>query len=234
MPGNRQHALKDLLAWTARSTASQLESIVSFPLPFFRDSVLVCVADDLADANGFTAELFDRISPSLELFCLRRSEIYQLALPNPWEPQTLSLPFWIRHAGVVLLGIDIRPAVPVHRDYSRVFANYLEITTHRIRNQFILELLVRKEYETLQSGLDRHRRLLMMVALLAKGIWRVHPSTVDVQFLEAHPRDAFRSNLAAAGEARVGLNHSANLQGTLAYRSVWLFECFLRELWKEC
>jgi len=233
MPGDQQHALQDLLDWTARSAASQVESIVSFPLPFFRDSVLVCVADDFPDATDFSAELFARTSPDLELFCLRRSEIYQLALPNPWEPQTLSMPFWIRHAGVVLQGGDILPDVPVHRNYGRLVANYLEITTHRIRNHFILELLVRKEYETLQNGLARHGRLLMMVALLAKGIWRVYPGNVYDQFLEAYPREIFHRNVAAAGEARTGLHHSADRQ-SVAYRSVWLFECFLRELRKEC
>lgn len=230
MPANQQHALQDFLDWTARSA---VESIVSFPLPFFRDSVLVCLPDDLPSGSNVSAELFARISTNLELFCLRRSEIYQLALPNPWEPQTLSMPFWIRHTGVVLQGSDIRPAVPVHRDYGRLFANYLEITTHRIRNHFILELLVWKEYETLQNGLERHRRLLMMVALLAKGIWRVHPDTVYDQFLEAYPREVFHRNVAAAGEARAGLHHSADQQ-SLAYRSVWLFERFLHELWKEC
>jgi hypothetical protein len=234
MSGSRKYELQDFVDWAARSAGSKIESIVSFPLPFFRDSILVCLADELSDSSVISEKLFARVPNDLELFCLRRSEIYQLALPNPWEPQTLPLPFWIRHAGVVLYGNDIRTTVPVHRDYRHIFTSYLEITTHRVRNHFILELLLRKEYETLQRGLERQRCILMMVALLARGIWQVRPGTVHDQFLETYPGEAFRANAAAAHGVRAGISHPETRQQELAYRSVWLFECFLRELWKEC
>ncbi len=229
------HISPEVLSLITSRFEPKLVSLVRFPRPFLGDGLLITLNDNADDFVGL-ATAIRRLAPKrLSAICLKRSELYQLAMPNPYAIETLSTPYWVRNAGTLLWGDDIRSEVPLYKHPNRLLAFHLEKTIHRTRNHFILALLAADRYRDIHVGLARKRTQLMATALLAKSIWEVYPSTISQIFLDAYNTKDFRDILTDSNklllEAQGGRPSPSWLKHS-AYRSVWLFEMFIRGLWR--
>jgi hypothetical protein len=207
-----------------RVPLKSLCSLLAFSCPFSGDGLLVVVQNDVLQ------------SPSLEsvrgrnVLHMRRGTIWEIAVPNPWEPETLSMPFWIREAGQVLYGENIRPLIPEYRHLKGLLANHLEVYTYRTRSRLVLSLLQKERYQDLFRGLAYNRALLMATALLTRGIWRVYPDKVRTKFISAF--GGYRDTLQQLYAQRRQFQEAPpSAQPELARRRVWLHEQFVRSLW---
>lgn len=206
-----------------------VRSIVDFKLPFFGPGLLVVLDDGTPDVVKVLKELTSRAPAGLEIVCVRSSELWQLAVPDPYVVQTFAMPFWIREEGHVRFGEDVRHRVPMFRNAHRLLANHIEISLHRVRNHVILSCLASGQYAQLSFQLARERSLLMSTALMAQDIWRVWPETVRRQFQEAYPDPALNSLLAALDDVPNWDAERATARAS-AFRSVWYHERFVTEL----
>jgi hypothetical protein len=94
--------------------------------------------------------------------------------------------------------------------------------------------LLNRSYLKLQRHLARQRAILMVSALIERGIWQVYPITVQRQFVETFPDIEFQSNISEFNAMSAGIQDAGpDRQKTLAYRAAWLFEVFLQLLWKK-
>jgi len=210
---------------------SELRSIIQFRLPFSEPEhvLLLVLEESLRDPHAVLAEAGAKALQETEILCLRESEICQLFYSNPHAPETFATPYWIREAGEVLWGRDLRNKVPPGHP-PRLLANHLDFVRFG-RNRLILSYLTEKRYGGLLASLQRERALLMATALLEREIWRVYPATVACQFGEAYPDSQLKENIAEAGELHARIAAAGlDFEKPLAYRSVWLFETFLRRL----
>ena len=208
--------------------------VVHFPRPFLDDGLLITLNDNADDFVGVATAMRRLVPKRLSPICLKRSELYQLTMPNPYA-FALSTPYWVRNAGRLLWGDDIRPEVPLYRHPDRLLAFHLEKTIHRTRNHLILALLAADRHRDIHIGLGRERAQLMATALLAKNIWEVYPATISQTFLDAYNTKDLRTILTDSNKLLVeaqGGRPSPHMQKHSAYRAVWLFEMFIRELWR--
>jgi hypothetical protein len=98
----------------------------------------------------------------------------------------------------------------------------------------IINLLLNGSYFKVQESLVRQRAILMVSALLERGIWEVYPLNLQRRFTEAFPDVDFQDNILEFNGLCAGMRNAARFkQKTLAYRETWLFEKFLRLMWKH-
>jgi hypothetical protein len=231
---NHECLFESLSARLHARFGQELTSMILFSAPFsnMQRGALVVVADSTPSLQAVLAEAGAEALQQVHVICLRNSELYQLALPNPMVPWTLGMPYWIREGGEVIRGRDVRGQIPYYRRVDRLLANHLAATAYRLRNRAILGCLAAREYAELYKGLQGERALLMCTALLLRSVWRVFPDTVVKTFLEMYPEPELRENIAEFAALRVRLeDEPADGRKRVAYRSVWLFETFLRRLW---
>jgi hypothetical protein len=232
MTGNvAQLGLPPLVERLLTRYESELRSIIQFRLPFSEPehALLLVMEESLRDTHAVLAEAGAKALQETDILCLRESEICQLFYPNPHAPATFATPYWIREAGEVLWGRDLRNKVLLGHP-PRMLTNHLDFVRFG-RNRLILSCLTEKRYRDLLTSLQRERALLMATALLEREIWRVYPATVAGQFSEAYPDSQLKENIAEAGELHARIAAAGpDLEKPLAYRSVWLFETFLRRL----
>jgi hypothetical protein len=132
----------------------------------------------------------------------------------------------------VLWGRDVRHEIPCDHSRTRLLAcqlDQMQSSRHRV-----ISLLLKNAYFKLQGYLARQRVILMVNALLERGIWQIYPLTVQRRFIETFPDVELQSNISEFNTLWTRMRE-AGLDGqkTLAYRTAWLFEVFLRSLWKH-
>jgi hypothetical protein len=220
-------ALADTVAHLRLGCGERLVSVVRFFTPFHNHGILVVVTDEVEDLSIPLSITAAKVRRWIKPICLRRAELFQLSLPNPNAPETFSLSFWIREEGETLWGQDIRSEIPNCDCLGRLLAYHLESAVHYIRNRVILARLTEQDYVTLIAQLHRERILLMLTALLARGIWRLYPDEVIPRFSGCYPE--LGSNIREFGEL---YSKKAAVQKSDAYRAAWLLEIFVRGLRK--
>ena len=227
-------SLPDMAMHLQRHFPTALESIVFTPLPFFKDLLLVILFPETSiKPVQVLAELMLDLPETISPLCINGNELYRLSLPSPYALETFSMPFWIRGAGKILWGSDIRPRVPLCRLFPRFLGYHLEVATHQLRNHVVLRSLTRREYLPLYTGLKRQMALIMVTALLSKGIWEVYPNTLVGRFCEAYSSPIFLEIMTSFDHLQKELSaEPIQIQKAVALRAVWLFESFLRGLWR--
>jgi hypothetical protein len=225
--------LRSIVETVTARHAHELESITSVTLPFAQPRLIVLLV--FSPSALQTWSVYKAIEPAIiekvNLICLRVTELFQLGLPCP-DATLQGLPEWIASTGSVLWGADLRAHLPVGKRDEPRLAYQLELAQscrHRI-----IERLMRNAYDDLHTYLGRERTLLAYTALLQRGIWRVHPGTLQQHFRDAYPDQDLKTNETEwqSVQARARLA-AADEQKHLAYKAVWLFERFLRELWRH-
>jgi hypothetical protein len=212
----------------------EVQSVVAFCLPFCDpvNAALVVLSDTASDPMPLLLAAGSEILAKVDVMCLRKSELYQLAFPNSHDPGSFAMPYWIRNQGQVLWGLDLRSAVPTLRHPLRLLANHLD-ATYFSRNLLVLNHLHTERYAVMEARVRHERTLLMSTALLERGIWRVYPDSVAAQFCEVYDDAFLRDNIAEAEVLARHIRTAAAGEGkAMAYRYVWLFEQFLEGLLK--
>jgi len=227
------HILMTFVDRLHKRYASDLDSVVHFSLPFsqLRQATLAVMGKSTADLLPVYLDAGLDLLSETELVCLRSNELYQLGLPSP-DLSMVTAPYWIRATGKVLWGRDVRSEIPCDYSRSRLLACQLDraqSSRHRI-----ISLLLNRSYLKLQRHLARQRAILMVSALIERGIWQVYPITVQRRFVETFPDIEFQSNISEFNAMSAGMQDAGpDRQKTLAYRAAWLFEVFLQLLWKK-
>ena len=213
--------------------ASDLDSVVHFSLPFgqLQQATLAVLPNSAQDLLSAYSDAGLELLNKTHVMCLRSNELYQLGLPSP-DLAMVTAPYWIRATGGVLWGRDVRHEVPCDHSHSRLLACQLDqMQSSRYR---IISLLLKNAYLKLQVYLARQRAMLMVSALLERGIWQVYPMTVQRRFIETFPDVELQGNILEFNAVCAGMRDAGrDERKTLAYRAAWLFEVFLRLLWKQ-
>ena len=202
-------------------------SVISFHLPFGGPGILLVTPERSSALEAIWRPLLAQRGP---LIWLCRADLWQLCLPNPYEPHTFPLPYWIREEGVVEIGEDLRHEIPYLRDPKRLLTNHIEISLFWTRNKLTLTSLVEGLYQQLAVRLKRERQLLMQSALLIHSIWKVSPTTIEGVFADTFRPQSFVEVMTALQAAHLAcISHQS--EETAALELVWLHERFVNELW---
>jgi len=233
-------ARAEKVRFTARLIARlrpKLESVMYYPHPFTRGGFVIVFKNEIKGLIDSIAEVYRCIPPpDLSIHCLRRSELFELALPGlPLLPhyvsENLHLGLALRHKGTVLYGLDLRAEIPVRKDFGVLLANHLEGCMMQQRAHCLLTWLQQRQYLLLIDQVDRQFRYLMGTALLAHDVWDIQMETLPEQFAQYFCDqpvmktwglfDHLRSTLYSDNQPD---HHAA------AFEAVWLLERFLGEL----
>jgi hypothetical protein len=168
----------------------------------------------------------------IQVVCLRTSELYQLALPNP-DPVISGISHWLRNEGWVLAGRDLRDEIPLNSRQSRLLGYQLD--RFQAERHRILASLLDRRYDDLIAHLHRRRQMLAYSALLSKHIWQIYPHTIDRQFADAYDDGDLVLNTCewrqTAREYSVAFTEYQ--RRALAFRLVWVYETLIRALWRH-
>ena len=110
---------------------SELVSAVTYNLPFGGPGLLLVTNDATRDISALLKRYAAKNSG--DVLCLRRSELWQLSVPNPYAVHTFPLPYWIREEGEVRLGQDVRSEIPYLRYPRRLLASHIELSLFWVR-----------------------------------------------------------------------------------------------------
>jgi|GEM_PF-1939734 len=217
---------------------NRLESVIFYPHPFTAGGVVVVFKDGAGDLHKLLPEVaMSGPPPGLSLHCLRREELFELALPVEFRlvpPHAVNeyshLAYWLRHKGVVLHGRDVRAEVGLPAEPRLLLTTHIDSCMNSLRSHLILSYLLDGRYEALVTELDAQMRYLMAAALLARGVWDVTFESVPGLFRETYDDaemaatwDEFE-RLLAPGGGGAGAGREA------ACEAAWLFESLLRRL----
>ena len=204
----------------------QLSSILAYPHPFTAGGLIIIWQDEAEPWLNLVAAVQMSVPPQFSRHCLRKSELSQLSQPNLFAPplqisERVHLPYYLHHHGHVLFGNDVRQAIqPVAPQLA--LAGHLEGCLDYLRRYGILTLLMQDKYAELQGMLEHEMRYLMATALLLHGEWEVVFDTLPDQFHPYFPAEYETWAMVNDGSTAVTKQS--------AYKSVWLFEQFLRQL----
>ncbi|HEX3682624.1 MAG TPA: hypothetical protein VHU83_08765 [Bryobacteraceae bacterium] len=209
---------------------SELVSAVKYNLPFGGPGLLLVTHDRIADASSLLKRYGSKESG--DLIWLRRSELWQLSVPNPYAVHTFPLAYWIREEGEVTLGEDVRSEIPYLRYPQRLLATHIELSLFWIRTSLILSCLTSGNHARLNAGLKRERALLMQSALLARRIWKISAETIREVFIRTYPDNELGVLLSALDAAETRRAGDLGRTGDVL-EQVWLHERFVQELSKQ-
>lgn len=198
-------------------------SAIGYSLPLGGHGVLVIHRDGPVEPRT----IWERFHGTVEgdLLWLQRSDLWQLAVPNPIAVHTFPLPYYIREEGKVLYGEDLRAHVPCLRRPASLLRAHIAASLLWVRGPFILSCLLDGREGRLRAGLKRERLLLMQTALLAKRIWKVSPDTISEIFREAYPQTQIRSLLDELESRQGGTTIESD-----SIETVWLHERLIQKL----
>lgn len=218
---------------------NRLESILYYPHPFNGGGLVIVFKAGAGSLQKLLPDVaMSGPPPGLSLHCLRREELFELAMPVEFRlvpPHTVNeyehLAYWLHHKGVVLYGRDVRGEVGLPARPELLLSAHVASCMAGLRSHLILSYLLKKQYAELLKELGAQMRYLMAAALLARGVWDVTFETVPELFKETYddarmaqtwadferlPKPPVEGGEAGAREA--------------AFEAVWLFESLLRLL----
>ena len=208
-----------------------VESIMHYPHPFTDGGIILVCGNNTADFLDLLADVYAHQLPSLSLHCLRRRELFQLSLPGLFAPplqinERPHLPYWLKHKGTVLSGIDLRAEIVPTVESRVLLAGHIEGCMDYLRRYGILTALIHDKGESLVNMLAQEMLYLMGTALLLYEVWDVSSKTVAAQFAERFPHSSpWQIWQRYQQEQEVG-----NVMPESVTGPVWLFEQFLYSL----
>lgn len=229
----RGESVRTLTVRLCELLEGRAHAAVYSPLPFSKNRLLLVLNDESRDIPSVLLEASRRLPRRVSAICLRLSELDELAVPNDHDPATFGMPFWLKNDGRVFYGSDVRPLVPPAQ-IGGILKRHLQFASHYARNHIVLSGLAAKQYSLLLRRISRERMLLMVTALLARGVWRVYPETLRVHFREVYPDTLLSQNVSQFDELHAQLLQPGCFGSKdMAYRGVWLWESFIRILWNQ-
>jgi hypothetical protein len=224
-----------------REAGTELESVLYYLHPFSVCGLVVVMSDQVSDLPALLARIHRVLPPRLSLHCLRRRELFHLALPGvSHQPLLDEQPHlaWCAKWRSALLhcrdGRDCRPEIPLPADPGLFLRARLRGCRNHFRIHVVLGLLWKRDprdYRRLVQALADEGRNLLSIALVGAGGWRLDLSEVPARFAEIHGDDeAWRRLEELAARTR---SASADLRED-ALDACWHFEQLLRRLEEQC
>ena len=213
------------------SNNENIESIMQYPHPFTDGGIVLVCRDDTVDFLDLLAAAYAAQPASLALHCLRRRELFQLSLPGLFAPplqinERPHLPYWLKHKGTVLAGIDLRQEVELTVEPHVLLAGHIEGCLDYLRRYGILTSFVHNNSAALVKMLTQEMQYLMATALLQYGVWDISLATVPAQFAEK-----FSDSLAwQLWQQYQQTLKTKDISVPEVIDFVWLFEQFLHSL----
>ena len=233
-------ATTEKLRFTAKVIArfrNELESLMYYPHPFTTGGFVIVFKDEIKEFLDCVTGVFQCAPPrGLSIHCMRRSELFELALPGVYlmpsrvnEQEYLAL--YLKHKGSVLYGLDLREEIPTPNNYGLMLDNHLEAMTTQVRGHILLKWLASKEYLLLIDEIDNQFRYLMGTALLAHGVWDVNLEGLPDLFAQYFKNQPVTEIWQSFNSIRKELDTKDDVGcRAAAFETAWLFESFLREL----
>jgi hypothetical protein len=215
----------------------ELESLMYYPHPFTNGGFVIIIKDEVEEFLDCVTGIFQCAPPrGLSIHCLRRSELFELALPGVYllpsrvnEQEHLAL--YLKNKGSVLFGVDLREQISVPNNYEVMLDNHLEACASQLRPHVLLKWLASKEYLLLIDEIDNQFRYLMGTALLVHGVWDITMEGLPDLFAQYFANQPVIEIWKSFDTARNKLDPKDEIAcRELAFETAWLFESFLREL----
>jgi len=233
-------ARAEKVRFTARVIArlrEKLESVMYYPHPFTGGGFVIVFKNEVKELINSISEVYQCVPPpDLSIHCVRRSELFELALPGlplipHWVSENLHLGLALRHKGTVLYGLDLRAEIPVRQDFGVLLANHIEGCMMQLRAHCLLTWLQERQYLVLIDQVDRQFRYFMATALLAHDVWDIQLETLPKQFAQYFCNQPVMKTWELFDRLRSTVNSDNQPDHrTVAFETVWLFERFLGEL----
>jgi len=233
-------ATTEKIRFTAKVIArfrNELESLMYYPHPFTTGGFVIVFKDEVEKFLDCVTGIFECAPPQgLSIHCVRRSELFELALPGKYimpgivdEQKHLAL--YLKHKGSLLYGLDLREEIPVPNNYGVMLDNHLDAMTSQVRPHVLLKWLARKEYLLLIDEIDNQFRYLMGTALLAHGVWDITMQSLPHLFAQYFENQPVTEIWSSFNSIRKELDNKDDaVCRAAAFETAWLFESFLREL----
>lgn len=228
-------AINNFTSRLVAKIGDRLESIVFYPHPFTNGGIVIAPKDDVGFIPDLISEIYQCDAPSISLYCLRRSELFQLSLtgvfgwPNPLEEKP-HLAFRLKNEGVVLYGCDIRDEIRLPTDTSSFLEAHVQRCKQFTRN-WALDQLRRKNHRGMINELERQTRYLMATALLSRNEWDVSleaiPERFGRLFKNSHASQIW-TDMTALTHRTDEMDEDGSRQS--AFEALWLFEQFLLQM----
>ena len=221
-----------------REMGQSLESVVYYEHPLSGLGLLVV---PFSEEDLLPPELVGRIYhlvPQAPIRCLRRRELFELALPGFSAPgysldDQPHLAHCVKLRSRLLHGRDCRDEVPLPADPSIFLREHLRGCRKYFRAH-CLSRLYRREHREVVGETSIEARRLMSIAQVGTGGWEVDLPRAPERFAEIHggAEQAFASWKRL--EDLAGCLESAPDAGEAAgYKAVWLFDRFMKLLAAE-
>jgi hypothetical protein len=206
--------------------------VVACPCPFFLDRLLVVVKDADWSSEVFLPIDHFHISEQMKVLWMPEGRLSEIALPNPWAVETFSFPFWLRGAGSLLYGNDIRDSIPLWHCRKDFLAHHLAIYTCQQRSRLGFDVLAAVDPRRPLARLALQRALLMVTALLTQGVWRVFPETIRDEFMRVFRDQRFSELWSDFDYQRCRLHSHPEERRGILDSFLWLQDKFVRYLWE--
>ncbi|MCP4425830.1 MAG: hypothetical protein GY803_15160 [Chloroflexi bacterium] len=211
---------------------SSVESVLYYPHPLIQHGLVLVFANGVSNLIDLVGAAQQKAPTGLSLHCLRRRELFKLALPGIFAPPFMvnerpHLPYFLNRKGMVLFGRDYRGVVQPTAVPGELLAGHIEGCMDSLRRYGILPALLREKYGELAAMLERETLHLMSTALLLHDQWDVSLDTLPELFWRYFPDERLKEiwRKLEKGLQQIDENASAT-----AYHMVWLFERFLNRL----
>jgi hypothetical protein len=215
-----------------------VESILYYPHPFTKEGLVIVFKREAGFVPDLISKVYSAAPLNVSQHYLRRDELFELSIPGQFltiRPGTLNehphLAYWLKYAGVVLYGRDVRDELVIPDNPRAVLKIHLERCIFYLRNNCVLHLLMSRKYIALIKELDLHLRHLMATALLIHHEWEVTvdklPKHFEQWFADDQMKEIWRefSGLLPHNEAIAEGEYRQP-----AFEAVWLFERFVERL----
>jgi len=156
----------------AEVVGEELESILYYEHPFTACGLLVVVSDRAQSYVDVLATIYQALQGVVpKVHCLRRRELFQLALPG-CGPALLDdqphLAHCVKYRSALLYGKDYRAEIPLPADPGLFLRAHVRDYRHHLRVHF-LKLLAGGEYRKLAAEAVVEARRLLSTAAMGKG-----------------------------------------------------------------
>lgn len=229
--------VSDGIAESARHLAEvvgeELESLLYYEHPFTSCGVLAVASDRLESYPDLLARIYRILREVPKIHCLRRRELFWLALPGYTTPPSVDdqphLAHCVKYRSQLLHGRDYRPEIPLPAQPQIFLSGHVRSCRHYFRIHCLKRLLAGEHGELLTEIVAEMRRLIS-TALMADEGWRVDLAEVAERF-------AFHSGAGEIGGVVLQLEDFATRAPAAtsadARAAVFLFERLLKLLARE-
>lgn len=167
-----------------------LESLVYYEHPLMIPGIVVVARDRVESYPDFLARVYRTLVAIPIIHCLRRRNLFLLALPGRSAPPYLDdqphLAHCVKYRSALLQGWDCRPDVPLPARPGLFLREHLRGCRHFFRVHYLKRLLEKTYRELVVETLEEARRLMSTALMGDRGGWQIDLAKVPQRFVVWH------------------------------------------------